>query len=425
MDLFSRFKKDYFNYLLSVILPALIMGLSIPVLKHLLGAKGYGEFSIWFNAVLICAASLTGWIMQSILRFYNSSANKMVFVKQTFSIFYYAQLIIFFPVLLIVWYIKMDLIFAILFFAAFFLVSMLFSVMALSQSGFLSRKNISSETIRVVSYMGIGLLLLKFTGIPYLYALFFAVIISYTLTVAYLRNQIRLSFVGEKSDIISENAKHLGKRFLRYGAPLSVWFALTYMTSYVDKLFMVKNLGSESQGNYQAIFDLLSRSLALIISPVTISLFPILTLAYKKGEVGELKKLIRKIILYEFAGFLLVTILYWLFGANLLLYILKVPKSGNYVLAGFLTIVGTFIWQIAMVAQKRFELGLQSLLLLLLVAIAFITQVVLYIVFQKHSNILLYPAGYVLSGLVYLMLLFLFSSKIKEHVKSQHTTIEN
>jgi hypothetical protein len=140
MDLFSRFKKDYFNYLLSIILPALIMGLSIPLLKHLLGAKGYGSFSIWFNGVLICAASLTGWIMQSILRFYSTANNKRLFVDMALQMSYKTQAILFAPIFLIVWYISKDWLLALCFVLAFLVVSLQFSILAISQSGFLSKK---------------------------------------------------------------------------------------------------------------------------------------------------------------------------------------------------------------------------------------------------------------------------------------------
>lgn len=404
MDLFSRFKKDYFNYLLSVILPALIMGLSIPVLKHLLGAKGYGSFAIWFNGVLICAASLTGWIMQSILRFYTTAGNKKDFVDMALRISYQTQFILFLPIFFTAWYISGDWMLALCFVFAFIVVSLQFSILAISQSGFLSKKNIYSETIRALSYMGVAIGLLSITGLHYLYALFIAVVLSYLLSVLYLKKQISLSLVH---DIQQQSAKaslsDLSAKFLKYGAPLSVWFAFAYLTSYIDKLFMAKNLGLETQGNYQAIFDFLSRSLALIISPVTTSLFPILTLAFRKGELGEMSKLIKKIVLYELAGFLVVGILYWLFGANILFTLLKIPSTSTYKMIGFIVIAGTFVWQISMVLQKRYELRFLSLLLLGMIAISISVQLILYIFFQKQNNVLLYPIGYLVSGMVYLI----------------------
>src|SRR6185312_9547600 len=98
MDLFSRFKKDYFNYLVSIILPALISGISIPVFKHLLGAEGYGKFSIWLNAVLIITAVSSGWITQSIIRLFPASENKYSFSKNAIKLSIETQLLFFAPV---------------------------------------------------------------------------------------------------------------------------------------------------------------------------------------------------------------------------------------------------------------------------------------------------------------------------------------
>ncbi len=405
MDLFYRFKKDYFNYLLSVILPAIIMALSIPVLKHLLGAGGYGNFSIWFNAVLLCTASLTGWITQSILRFSSVHINKPLFARQAIAVSLTTQAIIFLPVFLIIWYLGNDMLLGILFATALFATSLLFSISAISQAGFLSKKNIYSETIRVFSYIACALFFLLLTDVYYLYALFIAVTISYLMAALYLHKQVRTSLSTEQQNGTKpEKAARLAKQFFKYGAPLSVWFVFSYLASYIDKLFMNKNLGAEIQGNYQAIFDLLARSLVVLVAPVTTSLFPLLTQSYKKGEIATIKKILKKIILIEAASFVIVSILYWWFGAGILLNVLKTPHTYSYKLAGFMVIAGTFVWLIASVAHKGFELRMQSIFLLGMIGIAFFTQVILYLIFYKIGNMLLYPLGYLLSGVVYLLL---------------------
>lgn len=405
MDLFSRFKKDYFNYLLSVILPALIMGLSIPVLKHLLGAKGYGSFAIWFNGVLLFAAILSGWIYLSILRFFTASKNKNLFTHNALRITFITQFIIAMPVFLLVWYLKSDSLFALLFVLALFIICLQFPVLAVSQSGFLSKKNIYSETIRAVSYIGCALLLLLYSGVHYLYALFIAVILSYLLSVLYMYNQIQRHVNIEKGENTpATGPRQLAKSFMQYGAPLSFWFVFAYMTSYIDKLFIIKNFGLEAQGNYQAIFDLLSKTLVVVVSPVATSLFPLLTLAYSKGEITEIRKLLKKIIFFELAGFVLVSVLYWWFGASIVLDILKIEHTVTYKWMGFLVIAGTFVWLIAVVVHKRFELQLQSFFLLRMVAMAFLIQLGIYFIFQKSHSLLLYPMGYFISGLLYLLL---------------------
>lgn len=406
MDLFVKFRKDYFNYLVSVILPALISGISIPVFKNLLGAKGYGIFSIWFNAILIITAILSGWITQSIILFYPKSINKRFFSTQALILSIRTQIIFFIPVLLVIWYLKDDLLFAFLCSFVLLVTSVQFCILPIIQSSFQSKKIIFSEFIRVVSYVACAIFFVKLSGLSYLYSLFIAVIVSYSLSLFYLIKQAHkffkshLSLNKERDEVVT-----LFKNFFNYGAPLSLWFVFAYLLSYVDKLFMLHQFGGEVQGNYQAIFDLISKSLILIISPIVTSIFPILTTAYAEGNKTEIRKLLKKIIIYEIGGFFVVNILYWLFGADLLLYILKTPNTNTFRLMGFIVICGTFIWQIAILVQKRFELKLRSLFMLLMVAIALIVQVIFYLIFKNLNSQLLYPLGFLLSALVYLFLM--------------------
>ncbi len=115
--------------------------------------------------------------------------------------------------------------------------------------------------------------------------------------------------------------------------------------------------------------------------------------------------MLKRIIVFEIGGFLLATILYWWFGATLLLYVLKTPNTFDFRLMGFIVITATFVWQIAVLAQKRFELKLRSLYLLGMVIIAFFTQIAFYLLFRNNNSQLLYPLGFLLSAVVYLFLI--------------------
>ena len=406
MELFSKFKKDYLNYLISIILPALISGLSIPVFKNLLGSAGYGKFSIWYNAILITTAILSGWIAQSIIRFFPSSTHKHAFSREAIILSVKTQAIFFVPVFIIAYYFGHDLFLALLTSLVLLTTSLQFTILPVIQSSFLSKKIISSEIIRVLTYVGGAVLLLKFSGISYLYSLFIAVIASYLFSLLFLMKKATQFFYKEGIETEKKPEQfHLFKRFLKYGAPLSLWFLFSYLISYIDKLFMFKYAGAEVQGNYQAIFDLLFRGITIIISPVVTSMFPILTSAYEKEDKKEIRKFLKKIIIYELSGFTVATIIYWLFGAHFLLLLLKTPDTLTFRLMGFIVICGTFVWQLAIVVQKRFELKLKSFFLLSMVAIAFFIQILFYLIFKDYNNILLYPAGFLLSAFIYLLLI--------------------
>lgn len=423
MDLFIRFKKDYFNYLISIILPALISGLSIPVFKHLLGATGYGKFSIWLNAILILTAVSSGWITQSTIRLFPASSNKYSFSRKAIKLSVTTQLFFFLPVFFTCWFFSKDIILSILCSLVLLSTSLQFTILPIIQSSFLSRKIITSETIRILTYVGLAVFLLKMTGISYMYSLFIAVFTSYTCSLLYLVKQARKFFQQqENASFDKKQNTRLFKNFFKYGAPLSLWFIFSYLFSYIDKLFMYKYMGPEAQGNYQAIFDLLYKSISLIISPVITSMFPILTAAYEKGDKLQIRKFVKKIIYYELGGFIISTILYWSFGAKVLLYILKTPDTLSFRLSGFIVICGAFVWQLAILAQKRFELKFNTLYLLLMSAITFIIQVIFYLLFKHLNNPVIYPLGFLLASVVYLFFisfteLLAFSKSIKLKLK--------
>lgn len=419
MELFSRFKQDYLNYLLSIILPAIVMGVSIPVLKQMLGAKGYGNYSIYFNAILIGSSILSGWICQSIIRFYAIDKNKESFAHHAIKITFATQLIVSLPFLVIISWVTHDLILGALIELALFSICLQFSFLALAQSGFLSKKMIFSETLRVVAYFGTAILFLSFLNISYLYLLFISVIIGYLLSALYLYRKIKEKLKYDQTEESGFDYAYWVKKFYKYGAPLSLWMVFSSLFSYIDKVYILKNFGAEVQGNYQAIFDLLSRTLVILISPIGISMFPLLTLSYKNGEIAEIKKTLIKIISFELAALVLVSLLYWLFGANIVFAILKVPNTLTYKIMGLIVIAATFVWQISMLAHKRFELRQKSILLLGIVIVSFLAQFLFYMIFQHSSTPIIYPLGFLISTSLYLILVslsevkFIFNTLVK------------
>ncbi len=405
ISLLKNFKKDYFNYLISIILPAFISSLSIPVFKNILGAENYGRFSIWFNAILIVTAVLSGWVAQSIIRFFPASNNKYSFSRKAFRLSLKTQIIFFLPVFLLALYISQNFLLALLSAFISVTISLQFTILPIIQSGFLSKKIISSEIIRVSTYVGGAILLLKLSNLSYLNSLFIAILTSYLFSLIFLL--IKAFQFLKINDVNEQNPDKIltFKKFFKYGGPLSLWFLFVYLTSYIDKIFMLKYLGGETQGNYQALFDLLYRGLTIMMSPIVTSLFPILTAAYESSNRKDIRKFLKKIISYELIAFFGVSILYWLFGSQLLFRILKIPDTFTFKLMGFLIICGTFIWQLAVLVQKRFELKLNSFFLFITIGFALVTQFLFYILFRNVDTPLIYPLGFVLSGCIYLLMI--------------------
>ncbi|MFM2358276.1 MAG: hypothetical protein RLY16_269, partial [Bacteroidota bacterium] len=257
---------------------------------------------------------------------------------------------------------------------------------------------------RTVSYLSLSLILLRYTKLNYMYALFSAITISYVLSYFYLNLQVK-RVISQTLNTEFESFKLIKQQFLKYGIALSLWFVVAYLLTLTDKMFMRHFVNAEMQGEYQAIFDLISKSITIIISPVIISMFPILTAAYEKGNRVEIKKLLTRIIFLEALGCIAALLGFWWFGANILFKIVQTPANLTFKWMGTLIILGTFFWQIAIVVQKKFELRYQSHRLLYMLLLAFLFQLGFYYFLKSNNSALIFPLGYCLTTLIYLLLI--------------------
>jgi hypothetical protein len=180
---------------------------------------------------------------------------------------------------------------------------------------------------------------------------------------------------------------------------------------------MLKYCGAEIMGNYQAMFDLIYKSITLLLSPVVTSLYPLLTLAYEKGNICEIRSFLKRIILLELITFGFTSMVYWLGASDFLLYILKIPNEWVYKWIGFMIISGAFIWQLAILVQKKYELKMKSFFLLAMIFISLSFQIFFYIVKPNISNMLIYPIGFLLASFTYLLLIS--STEIVSYIKNR------
>ena len=406
MSLYLRFRKDYLNYLNSIIIPALITALTIPVLKRMLGSGEYGFFANHYNGLLILTAISSGWVSQSIIRFFSGTDNKLELAQKSLMYVIIVQLVLFIPVSIWFGWMQQDWILCFLLCATLMASGIQSYHMALAQSGFMSKKTIYSETIRTLTYILGAVFLVRYTTLKPVYALFISVFFSFLFSTLYLRKKIMISLVDSSIESKSEHgfSNEIFKPFLKYGIPLSLWFAFANLLTYFDKIIIRVQFGPEIQGNYQSMFDLLSRGFTMLISPVLISLMPLLTVAYKEQQYGEIRSLLKKILFFQIAGFLIAVICYWWFGAAWLMAILKVPDTMTYRKMGFIILCGTFIWQIAMVVHKYYELRMKSHYLLFMVVAAFGLQLLFFQSIKHIQDPVWYSMGYLCSSSFYLVM---------------------
>lgn len=408
MDIFGRFKKQYAHYFLGVIIPAAINGISVPLLKHFLGAEKYGQYALYFNLMLIANLFVCGWLWQGILRFTARVEDTVAFGIHTFYISLIAPVLFFVPVVLLIWYKSQSLLFAIVFAGTLLIAALQLPRQALLQASFQSKIIVKAEVVRTVSWL---ILVLATIGLQLSNPafLFGSLLVSYGLSTAYLYTKNPLP-VNRLGFVPIQDLKETALPMLRYGLPFSLWYVFFYLVTYIDKVFMLNHFGQTAQGNYNALFDFTAKALVLLLSPILVAATPLLAEAYETGNKDTARKLLQKLLLYEIAAMMIGIASFWLVGYQLLFTLLHIPETAAYKNMGVLIIGGTFLWQIALLVQKRFELLLQSRLLLISIMVSLAVQWLFYVCLplQKPETI---PVGFFLSAVIYLLFL-LFAHRI-------------
>jgi O-antigen/teichoic acid export membrane protein len=396
--------------LLGIVIPALMNGLSIPVFKNILGATAYGQYALYFNALLIANLLASGWLSQAILRFYAKWADKISFTGQVIKLAFLVGAILFLPSAGIVWLLSGSLPIGFLFGVLLWLAAVQLPLQSLAQSSFLSKAAAVAEALRTVTWLGLSLTFLKLK-IPFLPALLVAIAISYFVSIAYLYKKNRVVGLPQ---LLKKNGR-LSYEFYRYGWPFSLWFIFYYLSGYIDKIFLLRYAGSNMQGNYSAVYDFITKSAGLVLAPVLTAAVPLLTEAFEKQEFYTVKRLIRKLVTIELIALFVLLAAYSLGGYRILFWLLRIPPEAIYMQSGFLITAGIMLWQIAFILQKTQELRYQSISLLAKIAVAIGLQLALYFIFPCYLPII-FPTGFCLAALLYLLQIRIIELRQKNRI---------
>ena len=243
----------------------------------------------------------------------------------------------------------------------------------------------------------------------FLEKLFVALLISYMASILFLKSKNKISFLLLKYKKVDQPFPYTS--FLKFGTPLVLWYLFAGIIPYTDKLLIAKKFGHEVQGNYQALFDLMYRSVGVLFGPVLMATFPYLSQSYKDGNISKILTLIKKTVMIEAAIMLGCLIIYFLGGSILVLKLLNIKNSPDYYWAGALILSVAFIWQMAMMLHKPFELMKKTQILLYNNFLALIaTMVPLSIIYYYNFGFIAYPIG-ILCGAVCYAALCVFQVK--------------
>lgn len=393
---------DTIKYLFSVIIPGILGFSLIPILKSGLGADKYGYYSVLMNGFLIFTSISSSWFTTSIIRYYKYFSESGEFLKKIARLS--LVVCIFFSIVALVIFlvftqsIQIGIVLAIAILVTIFLNISI----ALNQASFLAHNIILSESVRTILFFSLAIFLLTFSKNDFIVKIFIATIVSNLISIAILIYKWRgkRSF-SEDLPAKPSDSKLSVKGILNYGFPIFFWTMLFLLIPYIDKLMVRKTLGPVVQGEYQAIFDLIFKTILTLSNPILTALLP--HLANFDETNSRIFNVIKRIILIELSIILILSALYYLFGGQVVLRLLSIDAAdNNYLWCGYLSFMAACTWHLGMLLHKVLEIRNRTKQMLYNIIVAFlITIVSLGIVTQFQSPIYLYPICIMVGGLLY------------------------
>jgi O-antigen/teichoic acid export membrane protein len=398
----SRFKKDVAYYLIGIIIPGGLNFAAIPVFKNLLGDGNYGKFNLLFTSLIVLNTALVGWVGHSYLRLSAATANKWELAQHSVQISLYSTLLILLPVTCVLHWLDIGWLEILFYLLILLLSSHQITLTAIAQANFKARLIMLSESLRVTVFFLGGWLLLK-SGPNYGVAkLFGASMGSYMVSNFVLRVGLgKIPFRFSSMAVVSKTAL----QFIQYGFSLALWFLLNYCLQFVDRYFIAFYAGSESSGNYAAVFDLISRSITMMAAPLLSASFPIVAKEFESGNNSAVIGLLRKLVAIELLGLFLAIAAYYMFGYNLIAAIVlhRTAETG-YQLSGLFILVGTFLLQLGMLFHKKLELYKNTRQMLVCMSISLGVSLLLNLLWTKPYGVVGASAAYLSATAVYLIL---------------------
>ena len=408
----KEFKKDYVSYLLGVLVPAIINFLTIPFFKNFLGSAHFGVSSFYFSILLIVNTSFSGGITQSIIRLHVDYFDNKRFFEHSIWLSVLLQTALMLPFF---FYIQSSLhifSFSLLFVLALFFANVYTTLLAITQASRLSKLSAVAETLRTILLLSIAILfLIFFKGVYFLNAIFFAIAFSYLVAAAFLFKFNKFSIKALFRNFNLPGIKNIGIEISKYGGFLIGWYFFSFGISLTNRFVLAHFLGKDNIGNFTASFDVINKSITVVLAPVVVSLFPLLVKANIQGNETAVSKFIKKLTAIETGIMALAIVIFVLFGFKIVTLILKTPGTSTYLFLDIQVIIGSFIWQMAMLQHKILELGKKTGHMLFFVAIGFLSCLCTDIYLISHYGITYASTGFLVGGFVYIGCIVYYNSR--------------
>lgn len=353
----GKIKLDILYYQAGAIIPGISNFLIIWALKFFLGAEIFGYYSLRMALVLLVSLASVGWLNQSILRLITAGKYKIGELSDT--IFLSAIFILILTGIIttvsIYFFLGEEFSALPLIFLALFTSGLNSIIMSFAQAAFQSKDIMVSEGMRAALYLIIAFIFVYYFNTEAPEFLWLSFVVSNTIAIAFLYRKAPLTIqaVNIKQKLHIANIRLL----LKYGGPLSIWFLVWHSMNYIEKPYLLSITGNYAKvGNYQAMFDILSKGLLLMILPFSNALFPHITKNFEENNWVISKSLIKKGIIAETIFMFSCLILFYIIGFKIMVIVFNIPDNKEFLWTGMLIIISTCLWQLAILFHRPLEL---------------------------------------------------------------------
>ena len=340
-------------------MPGICGFISVILFLRVIGVQEYGKYSLLLSQCNLIVALSYGWLNQAQLRYFSQDRTRNYYYNSQIKSLLFCGIFSLLISLIVsfynnqsykIWFVSLITIICIGFFNY---------IKTYLQAKLLPQKVIFLNTVQSILAISVPLLITLFfgkTSIHLIIGIAFSFLIA---TLIIIKNNP----FGIPSNKNKKNVISLIKRWLYYGSPLSIWFAIGLTLSFLDRFFINYYLNTTELGIYSSLQEILVKSFSLTLFPFTLALHPRIMNLWNNSKIDETIKLMIKSFILIFAlGSLILFTVWYLNDLNFLLFSIILPgidsQSKGLILP---LLLAGLLWQLSFITHKMMELKEQTI----------------------------------------------------------------
>ena len=404
-SLYRQLLGDSFFYLLTKIIPGITGLLSVIIFIRWVGPDGYGQFTLLFSFVMAAGALSSGWLNQSLLRYFSQDENKVEFPRVIFQGIL-ISILIGFIILLAGYSILLDLnIFG--FIVAYLL---LISIILFRLKTSLYQADLNPKKVTQISaiqaILGLAIPILFLIGFNHFLSIIAGISIAYLLT-AYKKNQ------SLSHDFKANTARRKNLILLKYfsfGIPLSFRTSMGLLIPFLDRWFITFFLDESITGFYAGYSEIIVRVFSIILFPITLAIHPRVTHLWNHGQEKDSLDLVKKGIKIQTGIFFFAFMIFILFENRFfqLTEMLIPGLNTDFAVLGIPIFISGFLWQVSLLIHKPLELSEKPKKMVLAIIFAIGVIVLGNALYLPRFGVLATAYSSIASAMVYIISILVF-----------------